>query len=137
MKPVVHVAQVQITKRYVRAMRAQSEGVRHLDGERVQARCIVATTVLPHSCRVGRARVQRQLRMFRPGLYCPSGECQLSKPSPHLPWHYTVLRAYESPKGRGDGKGGWWTSRFRGPSLATKGVLGGTPTPAGSWSRDW
>ena len=23
--------------------------------------------------------------------------------------------------------GGWWTSRFRGPSLATKGVLGGTP----------
>ena len=38
-----------------------------------------------------------------------------------------VLRAYESPKGRGDGKGGWWTSRFRGPSFATKGVLGGTP----------
>ena len=24
-------------------------------------------------------------------------------------------------------KGGWWTSRFKGPSLATKGVLGGTP----------
>ena len=51
----VRVAQVQITKRHVRAMCAQSEGVRHLDGERVQARCVVATTVLPHSCRVGRA----------------------------------------------------------------------------------
>ena len=51
----MHVAEVQITKRHVRAMCAQSEGVRHLDGERVQARCVVATTALPHSCRVGRA----------------------------------------------------------------------------------
>ena len=42
--------------------------------------------------------------MIRPGLYCSSGERQLSKPSPHLPWPYTVLRAYESPKGRGDGR---------------------------------
>ena len=42
----------------------------------------------------------------------------------------TFSRAYESPKGRGDGKGGWWTSRFRGPSLATKEVLG---TPYTSW----
>ena len=25
-----------------------------------------------------------------------------------------------------------WTSRFRGPGMATKGMLGGTPTPAGS-----
>ena len=47
--------------------------------------------------------------------------------SPHLPRHYTVLRAYKSPKGSSDGKDGWWTSRFRGPSLARKGVLGGTP----------
>ena len=31
----------QITKRHVRAMCAQSEGVRHFDGERVQARCVV------------------------------------------------------------------------------------------------
>ena len=51
----MRVAQVQITKRHVQAMCAQSEGVRHLDGERVQARCVVATTVLPYSCRVGRA----------------------------------------------------------------------------------
>ena len=51
----MHVAEVQITKRHVRAMRAQSEGVRHLDRERAQARCVAATTVLPHSCRVGRA----------------------------------------------------------------------------------
>ena len=114
----MHVAEVHIAKRHVRAMCSQSEGVRHLGRERVQARCVVATTVLPHSCRVGRAllhrestcgreRVQCQLRTFRPGLYFSSGERQLSKPSPHLPWHYTVLRAYESPKGRGDGKGGW------------------------------
>ena len=51
----MRVAEVQITKRHVRAMCAQSEGVRHFDRERAQARCVVATTVLPHSCRVGRA----------------------------------------------------------------------------------
>ena len=72
----------------------------------------------------GWERVQRQLNVFRPGLYCPSGERQLSKPSPHLPWHYAVLRAYESLKGRGDGKGGWWTSRFRSP-LGHKGSAWG------------
>ena len=54
----------------------------------------------------GGGRVHRQLRICRPGLYYPSGKCLLSKPSPDLPWHYTVLRAYKSPEGRGDGKSG-------------------------------
>ena len=63
----MHVAEVQITKRHVRAMCAQSEGVRHLDRERAQARCVVATTVLPHSCRVGRA-------LLHPGRHLGLGE---------------------------------------------------------------
>ena len=63
----MHVAEVQIAKRHVRAMCAQSEGVRHLDRERVQARCVVATTVLPHSCRVGRA-------LLHPGRHLGLGE---------------------------------------------------------------
>ena len=112
----------------------------------MQARCVVATAVLPYFCRVGRAllhlkgtwgggRVHRQLRICRPELYCPSGECLLSKPSPDLPWHYTVLRAYKSPEGRGDGKGGM-DQPVQGPGMATKGMLGGTPAPAGSWFQD-
>ena len=45
-------------------------------------------------------------------------------------------RAYKSSEGRGDGKGGM-DQPVRGPGVATKGMLGGTPAPAGSWSRDW
>ena len=64
-------------------MCAQSESVRHFARDKVQARCVVATTVQPHSCRVGRALLLsgRHLgweRMSRPGLYCPSGERDLS-----------------------------------------------------------
>ena len=67
----MHVAEVQIAKRHVRAMCSQSEGVRHLDRERVQARCVVATTVLPHSCRVGRA-------LLHPGRHLGLGEGTMS-----------------------------------------------------------
>ena len=139
MKPVMHgklcMLQRFKSQRGMCEPCARSLKVSGILRERAQARCVVATTVLPHSCRVGRA-------LLHPGRHLGLGEgttsvarvpsvsqrlCQLSKPSPHLPWHYNVHRAYESPKTRGDGKGGWWTSRFRGPSLATKGVLGGTP----------
>ena len=84
-KPVMHGKLCMLQRfKSQRGMCAESKGVRHLDRERAQARCVVATTVLPHSCRVGRVllhpgrhqgweRVQRQLRMFRPGLYCPRG----------------------------------------------------------------
>ena len=41
--------------------------------------------------------------------------------------HGLEFRAYKSHKGRGDGKAGPWT-----PGMATKGMLGSTPTPAGS-----
>ena len=67
-----------------------------------------------------------QLRISRPGLYCPSGECLLSKPFPDLPWYYSVRRAYESPEGRGDGKGGM-DQPVQGPWHDHKGNAWGHP----------
>ena len=74
--------------------------------------------------------------MSRPGLYCPSGERDLSQPSSHQPWQYSVLRAYKSPEGRSNGEGGV-DQPVQGPGMVTEGMRGGTPAPAGSWSRDW
>ena len=111
----VRVAQVQISKRHVRAMCAQSEGVRHLDGERVQARCVAATTALPHSSRVGRALLlpERHLGWGEgtPSVaHVPSGAVLTQWRVPAVEAISTstmaVLRAYKSPESRGDGKGG-------------------------------
>ena len=54
----------------------------------------------------GKARRVGRERMSPPGLYCPSGERDLSQPSSHQPWQYSVLRAYKSPESRSNGKGG-------------------------------
>ena len=43
----------------------------------------------------------------------------------------TLFRAYKSPEGRGEGKGGMGQP-VQGPWHGNKGMLGGTPTPAGS-----
>ena len=43
----------------------------------------------------------------------------------------TLFRAYESPEGRGEGKGGMGQP-VQGPWHGNRGMLGGTPTPAGS-----
>ena len=143
----MRVAQVQITKRHVRAMCAQSEGVRHLDGERVQARCVVATTALPHSCRVGRALLLpgRHLGWGEgtPSVACAVRDCIVAVASAscrsHLHTYHgniLLLGPIKAPRAGVMGRV-VWTSRFRDPSMVTEGVLGGTPAPAGSWSRDW
>ena len=113
----------------------------------MQARCVVATTVLPHSCRVGRA-------LLHMGRHLGWGEGASSVV--HMPsgavlsqWQVPAVEAISRPtmalyclgpmKASRAGVMGRvvWTSRFRGPGMATKGMLGGTPAPAGSWSRDW
>ena len=91
----MHVAEVHIAKRHVRAMCSQSEGVKHLDRERVQARCVVATTVLPHSCRVGRA-------LLHPERHLGLGEGTMSVA--HVPsgavltqWRASAVKAVSAP----------------------------------------
>ena len=59
------------------------------------------------------------------GLFCP------------LPWPYTVLGAYESPKGRGDGRVVGGPAGSGALAWPQRECLGAHPIPAGSWSRDW
>ena len=111
----MHVARVQIAKRHVRAC------VSHLGRERAQARCVVATTVLPHSCRVGRA-------LLHPGRHLGLGEGATSVahvPSGAVLSQWVMGRVLGGPAGSAALA---WPQRE---------CLGAHPTPAGSWSRDW
>ena len=69
-------------------MCSQSEGVRHLGRERVQARCVA--TVLPYSCRVGRA-------LLLPERYLGLGEGAMSVGAVLSQWPASAVEAVSAP----------------------------------------
>ena len=77
----------------------------------------------------GGTEVQRQLCLCRPGCTDPVAGAAVEVIS-----RTTVALDCLGPikATRAGVMEGVWTSRFAGPGMATKGMLGGTPTPAGS-----
>ena len=62
------------------------------------------------------------------GAVLSQWRAELSKPSPHPPCLIVFLELMRAP--RAGVMGGWLVDQpVQGPSLATKGVLGGTPIP--------
>ena len=128
------VAEVHIAKRHVRAMCSQSEGVRHLDRERVQAPRLYCHIPVEWAGSCFTREGTWVGRGYNVSCACSVRSCtdpvaSVSCRSRLRTYHGSLLSLgpMKAPKSRGDGKGGWLTCRFRGPSLATKGVLGGTP----------
>ena len=114
-------------------MRSWSEGIASWR-EGVQARCVVVPTALPRSCRVGRALLHlgRHLGWEESAtsvVPMPSGAVltQWQVPAVEAISRTTMalccLGPMKAPRAGVMGRV-VWTSRFRGPGMATKGMLG-------------
>ena len=128
-------------------MCSQSEGVRHLDRKRVQARCVVATTVLPHSCKEGPASPGKAPgvgRGYNVSCACSVRGCTVPVASvscrSRLRTYHGIILFLESMKASRAGVMGRMVGGPAGSGALAwpqRKCLGAHPTPAGSWSRDW